>query len=314
MELPNTKIRSVLPSTQQIGNPANIVDAWNGAAVDAKRNRLIVWGGGHNDYYGNEVYALELSTMSIKRIVDPSPNTSQSSCSSALPDGTPVSRHTYGGLSYIGHADRMFAVGGSMAPCGSADMSTWTYDFAGQKWQRLNTSPLGVNFGFMAAYDAQTSTVFVKDRTDFYSYSLENNRYTKLNNATQDVSLYFSAALDTKRRKFVMVGDGGVQVIDLATNQMSTLATTNAPGVLSESSPGVGYDPVADRIVVWSGGSSVYALNMDTKAWTQVATNTGPGAAASTGTFGRWAYIPQYRVFALINDIDQNAWVFKLAQ
>ena len=111
-----------------------------------------------------------------------------------------------------------------------------------------------------------------------------------------------------------MVGDGGVQVIDLATNQMSTLATTNAPGVLSESSPGVGYDPVADRIVVWSGGSSVYALNMDTKAWTQVATNTGPGAAASTGTFGRWAYIPQYRVFALINDIDQNAWVFKLAQ
>ena len=68
-----------------------------------------------------------------------------------------------------------------MAPCGSADMSTWTYDFAGQKWQRLNTSPLGVNFGFMAAYDAQTSTVFVKDRTDFYSYSLENNRYTKLN-------------------------------------------------------------------------------------------------------------------------------------
>ena len=73
MELPNTKIRSVLPSAQQIGNPANIVDAWNGAAVDAKRNRLIVWGGGHNDYYGNEVYALELSTMSIKRIVDPSP-------------------------------------------------------------------------------------------------------------------------------------------------------------------------------------------------------------------------------------------------
>ena len=154
MELPNTKIRSVLPSTPQIGNPVNIVDAWNGAAVDAKRNRLIVWGGGHNDYYGNEVYALDLGTLSIKRIVDPSPNTSQSSRSSALPDGTPVSRHTYGGLSYIGHADRMFAVGGSMAPCGSADMSTWTYDFAAQQWQRLNTSPLGVNFGFMAAYDA----------------------------------------------------------------------------------------------------------------------------------------------------------------
>lgn len=316
MELPNTKIRSVLPSTPQTGNPVNIVQAWSGATVDTKRNRLLVWGGGHSDYWGNEVYALDLSTLSIKRIIDPSPVTSQSNCSSALPDGTPVSRHTYGGLTYIGHADRMFATGGSMAPCGSADMATWTYDFTALKWQKvLSGSSLTLSYGFMAAYDALTKNVFVKDRSDFYSYSLETNKYTKLNSSTQDVSLYFSAALDTKRRKFVMVGDGVVRVIDLATNQMSTMATSNAPGALSQSSPGIAYDPVADRIVVWSGGSNVYALNMDTKVWTQVATNPGPTSAApSEGTFGRWAYIPQYGVFVLVNNIDQNAWAFRLSK
>lgn len=316
MELPNTKIRSVLPSTPQTGNPANIVEAWSGGTVDTQRNRLLVWGGGHNDYWGNEVYALDLNTLSIKRVIDPSPATSQSSCSSSLPDGTPVSRHTYGGLSYIAHADRMFSAGGAMAPCGSADMATWTYDFAAQRWQKvIGSSPLSVNYGFMSAYDPQTKNVLVKDRTDFYAYSLETNKYTKLNSASQDVSLYFSGALDTKRRKFVMVGDGVVQVIDLATNQMSTMATSNAPGALSQSSPGVAYDPVADRIVVWSGGSNVYALNMDTKGWTQVATNQGPSSAASSqGTFGRWGYFPQFGVFALINDIDQNAWVFRLSR
>ena len=72
---------------------------------------------------------------------------------------------------------------------------------------------------------------------------------------------------------------------------------------------------MADRIVAWHGGSEVWALDMDTLAWTQVAKTPGPTAAApKQGTFGRWGYIPQYRVFALINDIDQNAWVFRLAR
>jgi hypothetical protein len=315
LELPNTKIRSVLPTTPQRGDPVNIVEAWSGGAVDPLRSRVLIWGGGHNDYWGNEVYALDLDTFSMDRIVDPSPTTAQSNCSSSLPDGTPVSRHTYGGMSYISHADRLFSVGGSMAPCGSADMVTWTYDFSSRRWEALNTSPLGVDFGFMAAYDAQTRSVLVKDRTDFYAYSLETNQYTKLNSESQDVSLYLSAALDTKRRQFVMVGDGMVKMIDLTTYRMTTVTTSNPPAALSTPSPGVAYDPGADRIVVWSGGSDVFTLDMESKGWKQVATNHGPSDPASAqGTFGRWGYVPQYGVIALVNGIDQNAWVFRVAR
>jgi hypothetical protein len=103
-------------------------------------------------------------------------------------------------------------------------------------------------------------------------------------------------------------------VIDLATYQMTTMATTNAPAVLSAPSPGIAYEPVADRIVAWSGGSYVYALDMDTADWSQVATSQGPTSpAVEKGTFGRFGYVPQYRVFALVNEIDENAWVFRLA-
>jgi hypothetical protein len=84
--------------------------------------------------------------------------------------------------------------------------------------------------------------------------------------------------------------------------------------LVNDASPGVAYDPVADRIVACSGGSNVYALNMDTGAWSQVNINAGPTASAPIqGTFGRWGYVPQYRVFALLNSVDQNAWVFRLA-
>jgi hypothetical protein len=313
MELPNTRIRSVLPSPVPKGNPSDLVVAWGGGTVDTVRNRLLVWGGGHENYYGNEVYALDLPSLSIKRIVDPSPQTAQSNCTSALPDGTPVSRHTYDGLAYIAHADQMFAVNGSMAPCGYLDPATWAYDFTAKKWSLKMASSPPKSFGTMAVYDAATRNVYVKDQTNFYAYSQSTNSYKQLNSGQMAVDYHLSAAIDTKRRKFVMIGDG-VQVIDLATNKMTTMSTSNAPGfVVTRESPGIAYDPVADRIVAWHGGRNVYALNMDTGVWTQVAVNSGPTASAPQwGTFGRWGYVPQYGVFALINDIDQNAWVFKL--
>ena len=49
--------------------------AFSGACVDQTRGELLVHGGGHSDYSGNEVYALSLraSTPAWVRLVDPSP-------------------------------------------------------------------------------------------------------------------------------------------------------------------------------------------------------------------------------------------------
>ncbi|MBK6388226.1 MAG: hypothetical protein IPF71_16395 [Rhodoferax sp.] len=176
-------------------------------------------------------------------------------------------------------------------------------------------SPTTTQFGTMAVYDALTKQVFVKDQYSFFAYSIEANKYTKLNNTDQYVDYHLSAAIDSKRRKFVMLGDG-VQIIDLATNKMTTMVTSGAPGfVTSRQSPGVAYDPIADRIVAWHGEAASMHWTCAQGLWSQVATNAGPTASApGQGTFGRWGYIPQYRVFALINDIDQNAWLFRLAK
>lgn len=74
-ELPNTHMRYVCPPNTTEYNFAdrcnNAINAWSGGVLDTLRNRLLIWGGGHGDYYGNEVYALNLNGFTFSRLTDP---------------------------------------------------------------------------------------------------------------------------------------------------------------------------------------------------------------------------------------------------
>lgn len=108
----------------------NMVGNWNGAIADTKRNRLIMWGMGHVETPGNELYSLDLviaspnakgtsngsSVPAIRRLNDPSnprdyPDNSVTQYITNA-DGTPISRHTYGSMVYLPKSDRMLAWGG----------------------------------------------------------------------------------------------------------------------------------------------------------------------------------------------------------
>jgi hypothetical protein len=214
----------------------------------------------------------------------------------------------------LSRQDRLFIISGSLAPCGHAGRGAWTYDFQSGRWELLSPDSPVRGYGIMAVYDEASDLVYIKDADNFYAYSPSSNRYRKLNRGPQKVDYHLAAAIDTKRRLFVMVGNG-VQVIDLDGYRMTEMTTIDTPSIVTgKQSPGVGYDPIADRIVVWHGGAEVYALNMDTRRWTQVATGKGPSFPAPyQGTFGRWGYVPKHGVFVVVNDIDQNGWLFKVA-
>lgn len=53
------------------GGPKNVMDAWGGGAYDTKRDALLVFGGGHGDYAGNEVYSYSLTGSVWIRLSDP---------------------------------------------------------------------------------------------------------------------------------------------------------------------------------------------------------------------------------------------------
>jgi hypothetical protein len=321
--VPNSHLSTVLPNPIPPGlsGPGAIIGAWSGGAYDTQRDRLLVWGGGHGDYGGNEIYAFSMNSLTWSRIWGPSANIPApgGSAVDTYSDGNPVSRHTYDGLEYLPGTDQFWINGGSRyCGSGSAGRDTWVFDLSSNQWIRKANLPICDGCAYLeqaTAYDPVTGHVWlVQPGIELMEYDPSANTWTSRGNTS--IGYNKAGVLDWKRRKFVIVGDGVVYSYDIAasgTITRQTLSTTGATGIIGGRYPGLAYDPVSDRIVAWSGGSDVYTLNMDTLAWTRH-TTTGtvtPTGAASAGTYGRFRYVPSKNVFVIVNGIDENVYVYR---
>jgi hypothetical protein len=329
-QLSNTQLQNVCPLDSQGYDFSflcqNVIRAWSGGIADTKRNRLIMWGGGHTDYYGNEVYSLNLSDLSLTRLNNPSPiagPVQNPTCIETLSDNTPNSRHTYSGMTYIAHADKMFIYGGSLACApGHGGNDTWTLDLPTMKWTRMDptgAAPVGDQLAAVADYNPNDQMVYLLDRVDLFRYNLSTNSYTDLGGAT--ISVYMNGVIDPKRNLFVLMGMDDnfanfvVQAIDLKSGSTFARQTWTTTGCnLSQADyPGMAYDPVQDRIVVYPGsGNTVWVFNPDTKTCTQQSFSGGPPTNSARGVNGRFRYFPSQGVFAYVGDWDQNAFTLRM--
>ena len=337
ISVPHSTLQGVCPpSTAGYEFPGHcryVIAAWNSAIADTKRNRMIIWGGGHADYFGNEVYAFDLNSLQMLRLNDPSPINSSGKCVETLSDGTPNSRHTYDSLAYIASADRMFAFGGSLNSCGFFSSATWTLDLQTLQWKNMAPSgdtPSALP-GVVADYDPNSRLIFLHDTTAFWQYDYDGNRYRKL--ATQEpIDYHMSAVIDPKRKIFLILGaaaasGGGLKTISIAPGSNHSMkdwtgpATSTCGPLLTASYPGVAYDPVLDRVVGWPNfGDAVYLLNPDTKSCTTETFSGGPpdsdhqgSAHTSNGTYGRFRYFPERGVFVLVNEATTNTYILRLS-
>lgn len=321
-EVPNSNMRAVCPPNEFGGKDynfqdycPNVISAWSGGVYDTKRNRLVLWGGGHNDYYGNELYAFDVKTFTWERITDPDLDfTVYQNCRETHVSGNPEGRHTYGGLAYIAHADRFFAHGGSLA-CGAGSSSgrTWTFDFDKKQW--LDMNPKGIvstwdRLDEYSVYDQMTGHVFLFWHSQMFSYDYDNNEWIQID----DNELVWSAlgvTIDSKRGLLVEVGNGFVRVRDIRGQDFTPQLWNTIGGsqVVNSYAPGIVYDPIADRVIGWNGGA-VYSLNMDNQEWTRIDAPGSPGRGEH-GIFGRFRYIPQYNVFIVVTDVDDAVYFYK---
>lgn len=105
------------PITPSYLNPAKIIHAWSSMAWDSNRNHLILWGGGHGNYSGNEVYRFNANTFLWERaslpsdVIDPLGDKQYFSIDG--PHGAPTSSHTYDNQEFLPNLDRFITFGGA---------------------------------------------------------------------------------------------------------------------------------------------------------------------------------------------------------
>lgn len=349
-QFPNSRMDAVRPPGTGTGTVAPIMLAWGSGIFDSDRERLVVWGGGHNDYSGNEPYAfgpVNSANPQWTRLTDPS-NPPANNTPHA-PDGRPVSRHTYNLLTYLpAPRNRMMscAIGSQHSNgfgVGGVDFYDFTVDgFNGQPWSQGPTAPSN-----MYAIAGLCIKHPVHDEVWYHDNGSNDSRLQRYDLSGGNWSThaefnmagsYATPAIDPGRDLLVVVGatvgarDDVTLVWDLSNPNQQPFepVSTNAPAILHDPAPGFVYDPVGDRFLAWSGGTAVYALtlpaNPRTGTWrwdalevdagntvvpTQIARVTGSNGY-DTGTYGRFRYVPSAHGVIVVNATNENVYFFKL--
>jgi hypothetical protein len=303
-----------------------LLAAWSSGVWAAGRREMLLFGGGHADYAGNEVYAFGTATSAWTRLTEPSPGPYDQD---PLADGRPVSRHTYDGLAWLSHAGRMLAWGGARSMDGNGTNVTWLFDPAAGAWTApaVTDVPPG-SYDHSTVYDPDSGDVLVKVVQMLYRFDPDTGAWSLLHDLGYPPLWPRYAygnprgALDSSRRLVWFVGGGLVMIYDIDADAFVTDAWVTTGGgdfdngdrvtgypdqriqtgggdVIGVPAPGLDYDVRADQMVAWVGGAP-YALDLAAKTWTRRSGEGAPAEPTGTGTYGRWRYIDAYNVFILV--------------
>ncbi len=309
-----------------------ITDSWAGGAMDTLRSRLMIYGGGHNAYNGNEVLAFDIATMSWIRLTDPSE--SHVDGRDPYPDGTPSAKHTYNSIGYDSVNDRFLIGGGCLTgPSTPIDPSRDYYLPLGvltgdtkanrDQWvQMTDMASWGSCEDQSGFFDARTGRWHRLRKTSpqlhrWYDYGTQVWNDCTGEGGWDDNALYFNPDQEAA----FAVGNNQVYRWDLsdagyAANCDRTGVTTTGPQTaVTATGGGVDYDTQNDRAFAWVGGTTVYSLD-NSNAWvahtvsgSNLATPPPTPTATSDQLFGKWRYVPAHQVFILYRGwTNTNTW------
>lgn len=159
-------LEPVVGGTNPGAGQYSVVRAWAGGAFATgygTYGSLVMWNGGHDNYYGNEVYAFDMATRDWNRLTDPYPTPGFPisegwwPAHTGHPNGSPSVPHTYDTLTYDASRNSLWSMRRQSNNGGSADPpSASRFDFATLQWTRgtWGTSAGTFAAGGWSSYDA----------------------------------------------------------------------------------------------------------------------------------------------------------------
>jgi hypothetical protein len=329
-----SSLRSVTPSEWLTSDPAivglpGVIVAWNGGAKGIG-SRLFVHGGGHNDSANNGLYIfdfaggsrptgwdapLTISAVAAVRAGDPT-----------YTDGNPGSVHTYDGMVYAKHNNRIYRFnGGSYGPIGAFTSASFKFDVASKTWTQLPNFPGGAG-GAVTFYDPASGNIFVANAASASGYFFRTNNDTWSGPKNINGLAETAGAWDPTRNRGVVIGIGGSYVVNINFNT-ETVSTTpliasGQTAILAFRALSTTYDPQRDVFWIFGGPetspgwSTIYEMPAIGSPWTIVPhTLTGAPIQKSpglVGSYGRFTMMDQWRAIGLVASPDSPAYVIKL--
>lgn len=303
--------------------PAALIRAWCGGVLNTvgvyragafvAGAFLIIFGGGHGDYGGNEVYAygpLQSNTPTWSRITDP---TIPAPCDEPRKNGYPVARHTYDTLQYDPALNRMYCTGcPGYYNQGYVFSQCDVFEFgvnpgSANPWSTLDTGfPTFNSINSQQGYDPLLRQIWAtspNNASNLLRLDIPTGAWTSWYKDNPNGASNSRAAFEPNRKLLVMWGSSGqILVQDTSAPTSGVYAPT-----VAGSGPGVGgnvlaWDRRRERFVAWARtGKTVYFLTLPNNAgpggddwsWSSYTPASGdtPSASASNGTYGRWQYV-----------------------
>lgn len=344
-------LSSVNPATDAAVNPnypsdapwigangfASVVSAWSGAAWDEATKKLLITGGGHADYAGNEVYSWDALTATFARLNNPTgaignTGTLNDGLDATVPgyfDGRPRAAHTYGNLPL--RSGVMWNFQGSTYASGFGICAAWKFEL--NDWVRHGSTTFGGSYG---------STLYDASRGKFIRISSGNSRpvwYDPVGDTTAQMTHWTNndaqemyGVIDT-RRDLVVQFSKYVTLFKLDDTADAVVATQTGTvpdwvalsSVDNPSRAGIVYDYANDRYLVWHGTASIYVLTPPAIGqnpltanwvWSTISPAEGnlvtPSNDADNGTYGRFWHSPSLNCVGVVNAVNEQMYVFAL--
>jgi len=340
----STSGNPIVPWSGGILNTTGIYD--HASSTFIQGTFLCCWGGGHTDYYGNEMYCfgpLESTSPQWycpRAATDPPVIVTSSSGPWFDANGNPVARHTYNSLTYLPNRNWMFAswtyAESSQALYPNAQSLAFQFNQqtpgSVQPWKPLANAP-GAYAEPVSAYDPVWNIVWATDsgasNSDVFQYNPLTNSWSSASAPTSgNWNDHATSCIDTKRGIWAIWDSGNLCFYEVYSGAPSSngFYVPTLSGSLPSISGYAGsilYDSINDYFVIWPGsGKSIYKLVPPSSlpykggnAWTVTAIAPSSGATpdaeySSTGTFGKFQFVPNPLVTGYVLVSLANGYVY----
>jgi len=324
-----------------------VLNDWTGGAFASEEGALgslLVWGGGHNGYYGNEVYLFDLETLLWSRASEPtvgqvpgdptSFDLDQDTC--VFYDGQPIASHTYDSSLYIPTTRQYFLpINGDApsappgSPTGCSSKYGGAFEFSTGTWSiGSEAAPIATRY-VTGAYDAARDAAWILNNLSGFGglakYDVKTDHWSEFESSRSSTADAANGAIDPVRDLLVVAdfapGENLVFAKDLGDPDAPriVLDTTGDIEIQQQTKVGFEWVPALGMFVAWSSGADLYYLlpptgdwRTDPWVWTKVVLAGMSPMDPVNGPYSKFQVVPALDIALVVTERTDAVYAVRL--